>query len=63
MERKCTTYQIDKPYSAFVKANNLKHGISYICYECKKLQNKKLTCDVCFKEVPKRYIGRHFILE
>lgn len=63
MERKCSTCQINKPYSAFVKAKNLKHGINYTCYECKKLQNEKITCDVCFKEVPKRYMTRHFKLE
>lgn len=49
MERKCSGCQINKPHSDFVKATNSKYGISYTCYECKKLQNEKITCDVLKK--------------
>ena len=63
MERKCSTCQIKKPHCNFVKSINLKHGIGYTCHECKKLQNEKIICDVCFKEVPKRYMTKHFQLE
>lgn len=63
MDRKYSTCQINKPHSAFVKTNNLKYGISYTCYECKKLRNEKIICDVCCKEVPKRYMTTHFKLE
>lgn len=64
MERKCTTCQITKPHSNFVKATNFKYGIGYICYECKrKFQNEKIICDVCYKEVQKRYMTRHLSLQ
>lgn len=62
-QRKCSTCKNEKPHSAFVKAKALKYGITYTCYECKKLQNERITCDVCFKKVPKRYTNRHLKLE
>jgi hypothetical protein len=30
------------------------------CYDCKKTQNDKFTCNICFMDVPTRYKKRHF---
>jgi hypothetical protein len=58
--RKCSICKTIKSHSNFVKSKNQKCGIGYICYNCKKRQNDKFTCNICFMDVPIRYKKRHF---
>jgi hypothetical protein len=44
--RKCSICKTIKSHSNFVKSKNQKCGIGYMCYDCKKRQNDKFTCNI-----------------
>ena len=63
LTRKCSICKIVKPHSEFSKNKNIKYGITYICYACKKIDNlklfEKIQCSVCSKYIAKISLKKH----
>mgnify|MGYP007063925100 FL=1 len=59
----CTICKTVKPHSEFAKNKNLKYGIGYNCYACKRIDNAKLLekiqCSVCGKYIAKGAMKKH----
>jgi CMP-N-acetylneuraminic acid synthetase len=61
--RKCSICKTVKPHSEFVKNKNMKHGITYACYTCKKAYNSKMIekvlCLPCNMYITKQHFNTH----
>lgn len=63
--RKCSICNTVKPHSAFVMNKYIKHGIGYVCYDCKKIINKqqnklrRVQCPICFQYTSPGNLNKH----
>jgi hypothetical protein len=63
LTRKCSICTNVKLNSEFVKNKNMKYGITYVCYACRKIYNAKLLekiqCSVCDKYLARGAMKKH----